>query len=396
MSLPVVGTVAPGLQPWNQVVWPPSASNWPRVDGPMTPDRAKSLPAVARAIGLIAGMLSQCPMGDYKGTVPLPTPRLLDQPDPDQSRTWWVSVQVEDWLLNGNAVHYVTSRDAEGWPATTTWVPADWVSVLWSPNDPLPTYWVGGRELDRENVIHVRRGADRMCPWRGVGVVEQNLQTLRRVSSQDRYEQGLTEGAGVPSVAVITPNSELSQDEADAAQEKFIEKYGGEERKPGVFPNGTQVIPLSWSPADQQLNEARKLSLLDVANMFNLDGYWLGAPAGSFTYRSPGPMYLNLMRQTLGPILSTFEDVWTSSWLPRGRRVKFDRQAILGDDMTTTVTYLDRAVRGKLMTQSEAREYLGLSPDLPEELKAAPVPEQLQPDDPADVPDDDPQEVEQI
>lgn len=355
----------------------------------MTPDRAKALPAVARAIGVIAGMVSQCPMGDYKGTPPRPmqTPRLLEQPDPDQSRTWWVGVQVEDWLLNGNAVHYVTSRDAEGWPATTVWLPADWVSVRWTPGGGLPTYWIGERELARDNVIHVRRGADRACPWRGVGVVEQNLQALRRVSSQDRYEHSMTEGAGVPSVAVITPNSELSQEEADAAQGKFIEKYGGEERKPGVFPAGTQVIPLSWSPADQQLNEAKKLSLLDVANIFNLDGYWVGAPAGSFTYRTPGPMYLNLMRQTLGPIISTFEDVWSASWLPHGRRVKFDRQAILGDDMTSTIAYLDKAVRGKIMTQSEAREYLGLSPDLPEELKAAPVPEPLQ-NDPADAPDD--------
>ena len=55
-------------------------------------------------------------------------------------------------------------------------------------------------------------------------------------------------------------------------------KFSGPTREPVFLPNGTAVIPLAWSPTDTQLAEARHMSLLDVANMFNLDGYWLGAP----------------------------------------------------------------------------------------------------------------------
>jgi hypothetical protein len=105
-----------------------------------------------------------------------------------------------------------------------------------------------------------------------------------------------------------------------------------------------------------------------VANLANLDGYWVGAPASSFTYRSPGPMYLNLIRQTIAPITEDFELTWSDAWLPRGRRVRFDRSTVLRDDQATEVNTLSKAITSKIMTVPEARVYLGLTPEPPPEL----------------------------
>jgi hypothetical protein len=96
--------------------------------------------------------------------------------------------------------------------------------------------------------------------------------------------------------------------------------------------------------------------------MFNVDGYYLGAEANSLTYKSPAPMFLQLLRITLEPIMSDFEGVWSSEWVPRGHVVRFDRQKLLVDDLSTTVTTLNAAVTGGLMTLAEARVYLGLTP----------------------------------
>lgn len=356
-TLPVNYQLFPGADPSTFTWWP--GRRW---RGPITPEVAKALPGIARGVSLIAGQLSIMPLDDYKGVVPQTRPPLLEQPDPEESRTWFVSCHAEDYLLNGNAVSYVTTRyQPSNWPATVVWIPAAWVTITRTPGRGVD-YWVGGMRLNRDDVIHVKRGADRMNPGRGLGVVEQHLDALGVVRDQHSYEGDVLQGAAVPSVAVIAPNPLLSQDEADEARSTFMEKYGGGTRTPGVFPAGTQIIPLAWSPSDSQLNEARTLSLTDQANMLNLDGYWLGAPGGSMTYKSPGPMYLNLLRQTLEPIASTFEDVWSVAWLPRGRRVRFDRAAVLRDDMATMVRTAKEAKEAGLWTEEEARIYLGLAP----------------------------------
>lgn len=374
MSVPVAeGT----LQPWNRVIFPGSESNYPLLPT-MSPTRARGLPAVARVLGLIAGMAKQMPLENFDGKRYLDRPRLLEQPDPEQARAWWVAVQVEDYLLNGNAVHLVTARDSFGYPLTTSWVPADWVTITWDPDRRGVSYWVAGQQLDAQSIVHVRRGADRWCPYRGVGLVEQHLEQLGLIDDQDKYQRGVMRGSSVPSVAVIAPNAEMTQETADVAKAAWVEKYGGPVREPAVLPAGTQVIPLSWSPHDSEMAEARKLGLQDVANMANLDGYWVGAPTSSFTYQSPAPMYLNLLRQTINPILEDFEGVWSQAWLPRGRSVRFDRTAVLKDDMQTMVTTARDAVAAGLWTVAEGRAYLGYSEDLPAELnKPKPEPQML-------------------
>lgn len=373
MSVP---TINAGLQPWNQVIFPGSESNYPLLPI-MSPHRAKSLPAVGRVIGIIAGMIKQCSLENFDGTQFLARPPFFQQPDPDKARAWWVGVQVEDYLLNGNAIHYVTATDSYGWPLAATWIPAEWVAMTLGEDGKSVAYWVGGMKLDNNRVIHVQRGADRWFPFRGVGLVEQHMQQLGLVDDQERYQRSLMSGSAVPSVAVVTPNSDLSPEEADAAQEKFIEKYGGEGRKPGVFPAGTQIVPLAWSPADAELNAARQMSLVDVANMANMDSYFLNAPSGSYTYKTPAPLYLNLIRQTINPITEDFEGVWSMKWVPRGRFVKFDKRPLLGDDMSTMVATAVAAVAAKLWTQEEARAYLGFLGPLPAELKPQPVPPAL-------------------
>ena len=333
------------------------------VPGPYVWDAAtaRKIPGVGRALAIYGGMLKQAPLDAWRGIEPLPRPRLLDAPDPTPSnpRSWFVQVSVEDYLLNGNAVAVVTARNAEGWPAACAWIPAQWVTVTWQPGS-APQYWIGSQQVPLDDVVHVKRGADRWYPARGVGAVEEYLSTLDRIRMQEEYERSaLAEGA-VPSVAVISPNPDLSPDEADDAKITWMEKYSGGKREPAILPNGTQVIPLGWSPSDNQMTEARKLSLTDLANAFNLDGYWLGAPAASLTYRSPGPMYLNLLRTSINPVAVDFEAVWSASWLPRGQSLRFDRAELLRDDLATTVHTMVEASGGPVMSTGEARAYMSL------------------------------------
>jgi HK97 family phage portal protein len=307
-------------------------------------------------------MTKQMPIDAWRGTQPLSRPRLLSRPDPTRARSWFVHVSVEDYLLNGNAICYVTSRGADGWPTTVTWLPATWTYIVWESymdeND--VSYYYVGQRLKNENVIHVRRGADRMYPIRGVGVVEEYLGTLNRVAMEEAYEANTLMTAAVPSVAVITPQAMLNKDVAQEAKDRWVETLGGPVREPIILPSGTQIIPLAWSPTDTQLIEARKLSLLDVANIFNLDGYWLGAPTAGITYKTAAPQYQQVLRTSLEPVLADFEDVWSDAWLPRGTFIRFDRNQLLREDLATTATALSTLVAAGIITPAQAQAYLGL------------------------------------
>lgn len=349
---------------------------WPPVVEPRTLTRqvwdmptARSLPGVARALKVYSGQIGSVALDHFRGDEKLPRTPFLELPDPLlRSLATFSMCHVEDYLLDGNALHLVTARDADQWPAAVRYFPAS----MWSVSDPSidrrldrVTYFLNGIEVrNREDVVHVQRGAHWSQPWRGVGVVEEHLHSLNRVGLQEEAERvNLTDG-GVPSVALIAPQQHLTQDEIDEAGDQWAQKFAGPGRRPAMLPNGTTVVPLAWSPEDQQATMARQMSLIDVANIFNLDPWWLGSPGGSHNYKSPGPMFTALLRTALEPVMTVLEQVWSLSWLPRGRRVAFDRVAMTRDDFATTVTTLTAATGGKaIMTREEARVYVGWSPE---------------------------------
>lgn len=321
---------------------------------------ARRIPGVGRALDLIGGLMSQMLLDRYRGIMPLPRPRLLEQPDLDLDLATFTAVQVEDWLLQGNAAHLVTARDRTGWPAAVKWYPAaQWHTTVERGRQ---SWWLNGVDVDPDDVVHVQNGANPMTPWIGMGVVERYIGTLDRIALQEERERQDTAGGQVPSVAVITPQKDPDEGDLDTAAEKWEAKFRGPGRRPAILPNGTQVIPLGWSPNDAQATEARKLGLQDTANMFNLDGNWLGAPNGSHNYKSPGPLFLTLVRTTLGRIITPFEQSWSQSWLPRGQMVRFDREALEADDFGTMIGTLTKATGRPVLTLNEGRTRLKLAP----------------------------------
>lgn len=111
------------------------------------------------------------------------------------------------------------------------------------------------------------------------------------------------------------------------------------------------------------------MSTKDIAGIFNLDPYWLGAEGSSHTYRSPGPMFLVLLKLSLGPVMDVFEDVWSHAWCPgigtRGTRIRFDRASLLRDDLATMVQAFTTGA-DLFPDKNEARRYMGF-PALPAE-----------------------------
>jgi HK97 family phage portal protein len=349
------------------LILPPGAASTFGMPGPYVYDirTARRIPAVGRAVQLYAGLVKQMPIDAVRGYDRVePQPRILAAPDPDRGGSWFVAVNVEDYLLAGNAVALVTKRGADGWPLAVRWLEAAYTAIVWNVDNTVD-YAYRGQYLPFEDVIHVRRGADRSYPVRGVGVVEEYLSTLDRVAMEEEYERGALAGGAVPSVAVVAPQSQITQEVADEAKAGWLAKFSGPQREPVILPSGTQVIPLAWSPTDTQLVEARRMSLLDVANIFNLDGYWVGAPVAGMTYRTAGPQYQQILRTSLEPVLADFEDVWSAALLPRGTFARFRRSQLLREDLATSATAAAGLYAAGIWTQGEARVATGVPPNAP-------------------------------
>jgi HK97 family phage portal protein len=361
---------------------------------------ARRIPAVGRAIQLYGGMTKQMPMDAYRSGQPLPRPPFLDSPDPRLvwPRSRYVMASVEDYLLSGNTISLVTARGADGYPLSVMYLPINWVYVSWTPGEvPDVQYYYYGQQLNYDDVIHVARGVDRWYPVRGVGVVEEFVSSLDRAAMEEDYERSALSGGAVPSVAIITPQATLTQDVADEAKGNWLAKFGGPTREPAILPNGTQVIPLAWSPTDTQMVEARKMTLTDIANMFNLDSYWLGAAVQGMTYKTAAPQYQQILRTSIEPVLADFEQVWSQAWLPRGQLVRFDRSKLLAEDLPTTATALSTLVNAGIMTSDAAWQMLVGTPlaaidnepgPPPAALAAAAAPAPAAPDDTAPLPSD--------
>lgn len=378
------------------VTWPQMVDVSRLIHGRVTSAAiAESIPAVGRALEIYQ-LVATMDVQVYRGASRIPTPAILCRPDPDRPGvTWWLSQLVRDWLLDGNALGLVTARDAAGRPAACRWIPAD----RWQVDDPAGTgivegYWVDGvRVGDIHDVLHWRRGADRLAPGRGVGIVEQYVRSLDTATMQiDSEQQGLRTG-GVPSVAVIAPGP-LTQQEADTAGDQFTAMFSGPGRRPGVFPGGTTLTPLSWSAVDAEAIDARKMGLVDVANLTGIDGYWLGSAASSHTYRTPGPMWTTLLRLPLERMIRQLEDV-LSTLLPYGQRVVMDRLDLTREDLASGITAMAAAAAARLMTYAEQREYLGLDPSVPQPAAPTPTPTPVMPAPTTDEAQDDTTEEDQ-
>ena len=357
-------------------VWPPLVANPQTLSWSVWDETgALGIPAVGRAVGLfqLAGVME---LSAWRGDRELPQPRILAQPDLSfAGSARWVACQMADFVMSGNALSLVTARDSAMQPAAVRWAPAHRWGIVADGLGGIDSYWLNGVRVPREDVIHVARPVpDPSMPGRGLGVVEQHFRSLNRVRMQEDAESGSLQNGGVPSVAVISPVVDLTEEDANDAAVAWEQAFGGRTRRPGIFPRGTEIRPLSWSATDAQAIELRKMSLTDVANMFGMDPYWLGAPASSHTYRSPGQMWERLTRETLELPLSIFEDVWSQALLPRGQRVRFARDELTRDDLASNVRTAQLAWRAGLWTWEETRRFLRLDPSAPEPVRPSPGP----------------------
>jgi HK97 family phage portal protein len=338
---------------------------------------AMGVPGAWRASLLLSDLLGQVPWGAYRQPIGQPevklepTPPLLEQPMPPDTRMTTFSSLALDLIYHGNAFGIIAARNSLGYPTAMVVVPATSVGVRRvTPflDSPLPVgaleYSVGEMRLGADEVIHIKGP----CPpgaVRGIGVLEAHMETLNLASSQQRQSSAIT-AHGVPTGIITSLNPDLTDGEAQELKAKWMANQST--RTVQVINQETTFTPLSWNPEELQLIEARKFTLGELELIFGLPVGWLGGMPPK-AYSNIEMDAVNLLKFHLNGHLARFEQTLSLAF-PRGTQVRANMDAVLRSDTLTRYQAHEIALKNQFMSVDEVREveHRAPLPDKPAEL----------------------------
>lgn len=374
-------------QSWDLVLGPGAVPSW----GGRHYRGGMSIPGAWRAALLISDLLGSMPWDAYRYRAGVqtkldPTPSLLDQPNPEETRVDTLSAWLLDLLWHGNAVGIIAARDAYGYPTAVLPVPAELVQVgRVGPNayaGGLPVgqvqYDIGGYTFGSDQVVHIR-GPHAPGELRGMGILECHLDGALDLAAEQDRQAGAVSRHGVPTGLLKISDPDATPAETQDVKAKWLTSQ--RERTVGVLGPGVDFQPLSWNPEELQLIEARKFTLAQIALIFGVPGYFLGAEGASLTYSNVSMEGLHLIRYSLGGHLARMEQT-LSQQFPRGTTVKANLDALLRSDTTARYQAHEIGLRAGFLTVPEVRELEDLPP-LPD---PAPEPPQTNDTEPPALP----------
>jgi hypothetical protein len=309
-----------------------------------------------------------------------------------------------DALFHGNAIGVYADRDRLGYPTAITPVPADHVWIKRrerSDHIPLPipigapAYYIGpypyyadqtttntGTWYAADDIFHVKGP----CPpgaLRGMGVLEAGLGAGPLTLAMTLQEQaGNVAGAGVPTMHIKSYDPDFDEGQATTLKAKAVETQ--RVRSPMVTNALVDATPLAWNPSETQLIDARRLSLVDIANMFGLDAEWVNAGQVSGTYQNVESKGIDFLRHGAGGWLARFEQA-LSLLRPRGQWVEANRDAELQADTLTRFQCYEIAIRNGFLTRDECRA-IERRKKLTDEQKVEALPQEVTSHEPAGPP----------
>lgn len=337
---------------------------------------AMGIPACWRAANMLSGLLGLLPWHLYEEndgvpTTRLPTPLLLTDPNPEESRIEALASLALDYFWEGNAIAIIAAIDPEtGEPTALAPQPAELIAVRRSPEDnrvkyrvytPDDTYGQSRRytEWDQDEILHIK-GPHKPGALRGMGVLEAHFHgavTLAR--TQNRQALDVVRNSGVPTGLLTTESEDVTADELKEGKESWLQSQ--RERTIAALGWGTKFQAVSWNPEEQQLLEARSFSLTEVELLFGLPVGWLGGMNSARQYSNIEQDAINLLKFTLGDPLARFEQALGKLY-PPGRVVQADLDEISRADTLTRAQGYELAIKNKWMAPSEVRPRERLAP----------------------------------
>ena len=323
-------------------------------------NRAMQVPAISRARDLHASVLSAMPLKMYREywdnvnkemvQEDIAPRAWLRRPDPQIPYETLISWTLDDLAFFGRAFWYITSKTADGFPASFTRLPAGSITT----EDQSGPVWYGpsnkvffqGGELDPALLVQF------ISPLQGwIYSSEQAIATALKVEDS-RYRNALT---SIPSGILRQTGGEplSAQELADLAAAFNAARQTNQTAALNEF---LTYEATTATPDKMLLIESAQFSALQMAQICNIPPYLLGVPTGSYAYtnsrESRWDLWLYGTKIYAECIASTLS---ANNILPVGTYVEFDYDEFLGEmDEADT----DRSMVEETQVQENTQEDL--------------------------------------
>jgi HK97 family phage portal protein len=284
-------------------------------------------------------------------------PAWLTNPDP----VWYANgisdavfaatASIYGW---GDAFLYVTSRYSDGLPAG--WTVLDPAQVSVRNRGGVRVYDVGGRELNREDVVQITRNPTNAL--RGTSALRSYSSHLWGALTSAEASRSL-QGENALPPAVLKSARKLTEAQAIRIQDQWATRRAASSGRPPVLEPGIDLVdgPLaSFSPRDLMLLEAQEFDARVIASAFSVPAFLLNMPLeGGLTYQNPEILFDYWWRVELRPTAKRISDALTAQMLPRGSSVRFDPRESLEPGLKDLHTVWFEALQQGAVTQDEYR-----------------------------------------
>jgi len=251
----------------------------------------------------------------------------IRRPDPNVSFQFLMSWTLDDLMMFGRAFWYITSRTADGYPATFTRLPAgsitttDMAGPVWfAPSSQV--YFQGG-EIDPTNLVQFLSPAQGLI-YSAPGAIETalKLEAARNRNASSSIPAGVLKQTGGEPLS--------AQELADLASAFNAARATNQTAALNEYLTYTET---NSTPDKMLLIEASQYQALEMSRLANVPPYLVGVATGAYSYQSSqqarADLYLfgvKLYADAIAGALSM------DNVLPRGTYVEFDADEYLEEN----------------------------------------------------------------
>ena len=214
---------------------------------------------------------------------------------------------------------------------------------------------------NHEVINIIKDNVDAGSPF-GKGVLESGQELINIAKAESKFTYSSLEGVNIKGyLASANKVSEIAKKHLKESWRKFY--TGSDKNATPLLEEGLEFRQLNLKPVDVELLQNKEFTIKQIALLLNIPFSYLVDSASS--YNNSQEESLRFLKQTLNPYIRLIEENLNKYLLTEIEKkeeyfFEFNTTELLKASVKEQIEYLDKAVKGGLMTISEARRKLNL------------------------------------